>query len=216
MKCTNPILIKNGKIILSKAPPDLCIPKGAFLVPCGVCMSCRIARSKEWSVRIMHEMTDWNESSFVTLTYSDDCLPEYASLNKVALQKFLKRLRKKVEKVIRYYACGEYGETTERPHYHLILFGYRPDDLVLYKKTEFGPLFISSELRELWPYGNNTVGDVSRMSARYVAEYVNKKVLGKESDEYYGEREKPFSLMSKGIGLSWAEENSENLKKNSI
>ena len=58
---------------------------------------------------------------FVTLTYDDDHLPEYNSLNYKHFQDFMKRLRKS-HSGVRFYMCGEYGEDFSRPHYHALLF----------------------------------------------------------------------------------------------
>ena len=48
------------------------------------------------------------------------------TLQKSDLQKFFKRLRKKTHEKISYYAVGEYGDNTQRPHYHIILFNAIP------------------------------------------------------------------------------------------
>lgn len=50
--------------------------------PCGKCLACRIARTREWAVRIMHEMSEWEDSVFLTLTYDDDHIPDDQSLKK--------------------------------------------------------------------------------------------------------------------------------------
>ena len=108
----------------------------ALLVPCGKCTYCRIARRREWTLRILHELQYWNDACFITLTYADENLPIQpvrpvhfpvsASLSKGDFQKFFKRLRKRLDRKLRYYGCGEYGEQTGRPHYHGIVFGVSP------------------------------------------------------------------------------------------
>jgi hypothetical protein len=40
-------------------------------VNCGQCLGCRMARSKEWAIRIMHEAKMHPENCFLTLTYED-------------------------------------------------------------------------------------------------------------------------------------------------
>ena len=50
-------------------------------LPCGRCVGCRLERSRQWAVRCMHEASMHMFNSFVTLTYDDDHLPEYNSLN---------------------------------------------------------------------------------------------------------------------------------------
>ena len=48
-------------------------------------------------------------NSFVTLTYDDDHLPEYNSLNYKHFQDFMKRLRKS-HNGVRFYSEGALGE----------------------------------------------------------------------------------------------------------
>ena len=88
----------------------------------------RIARRQEWSMRVIHELAGYKDAVFLTLTYSDDHLPDNGSLVVADLQKFFKRLRKQYAKrntciKLRYYACGEYGDRHGRPHYHAIVCG---------------------------------------------------------------------------------------------
>ena len=52
-------------------------------------------------------------NSFVTLTYDDDHLPEYNSLNYKHFQDFMKRLRKS-HNGVRFYMCGEYGPIVDK------------------------------------------------------------------------------------------------------
>ena len=93
-------------------------------VPCGQCLSCRIDYSRDWAARCVHESQLHAVNSYITLTYDDFHLPDNYGLEKDALQKFMKRYRKMFGKGIRFFGCGEYGEETSRPHYHLIIFGY--------------------------------------------------------------------------------------------
>ena len=61
-------------------------------VPCGKCLGCRIAKRKEWSLRMLHELSYHKESVFLTLTYNDYYVPSTGSLNPAELQNFFKRL----------------------------------------------------------------------------------------------------------------------------
>ena len=74
-------------------------------LPCGRCVGCRLERSRQWAVRCMHEASMHMFNSFVTLTYDDDHLPEYNSLNYKHFQDFMKRLRKS-HIGVRFYMCG--------------------------------------------------------------------------------------------------------------
>lgn len=133
-------------------------PAGVF--GCGSCMPCLINRRRMWTTRIILESRLHEFSSMVTLTYNDDCVPE--ELKPRDLQLFLKRLRRKCSRPLRFFACGEYGDKTGRPHYHLAVFGL---------------CFLESELVEgCWPYGFVHLGELNEKSAAYIAGYVSKKM----------------------------------------
>ena len=165
----------------------------------------------------MHEAQLHEENSFITLTYRDDELPENGSLDKSHLQKFWKRLRKRFGNNIRYYGCGEYGDNTFRPHYHACVFNWRPSDGVMFKQTEFGNLYASQVLDEIWSHGHTTFGEVTFKSAAYTARYVMKKMTGDRADDRYSsvdpttgeiiELVPEFQVSSRrpGIGSKWIE-----------
>lgn len=187
-------------------------------LPCGRCMGCRVARSREWAIRLTHESKLHEFSSFITLTYSDEFLPEDYGLHKEHWVGFMKRLRAHIEyhhpdlPPLRFYACGEYGEQSLRPHYHAIIFGVAFPDQVVYTKAKGKITYTSPTLEKLWGMGFATVSGVSFANAAYVAGYVQKKIHGERAEKHYrrtnpltGEQfqvEPEFALMSrrKGIG----------------
>lgn len=138
-------------------------------------------------MRCTHEAQLHKQNSFITLTFSDEHLPEDYSVHVRTWQLFMKRLRKALgSKKIRSFACGEYGETNLRPHYHAILFNHDFEDKRLWKTDRHGNrLYVSKFLTELWGYGHCTTGDVTFESAAYVARYVMKKYIGDKADEHY-------------------------------
>lgn len=156
-------------------------------VPCGRCIGCRLERSRQWAVRMMHEaqMHEWN--SFITLTYDDEHLPADGSLNKKHFQDFVKRLRARVAPVrFSYFHCGEYGDMNGRPHYHAILFGLDFADRKPCGSSPSGHgLFQSDLLDAVWGLGRCWVGNCTFESAAYCARYVLKKVTGQIADEHY-------------------------------
>lgn len=161
-------------------------------VPCGVCVSCRINRSRVWAFRCMAELCITAKPSyFVTLTYDPRHCPNKLVKNDLVL--FNKRLRKEFGS-FRFYGCGEYGDINGRPHYHVIYFGLELDDLVFYKTSGNKKLFVSPKLSRCWGKGICAVGEVDYPSCAYVAGYVDKKFQYKDC----------FTLMSRrpGIGLS--------------
>lgn len=183
----------------------------AIKLACGQCVECRLERARHWAVRCMHESKMHANNEFLTLTYSNEFLPDDGGLRKRDMQLFMKRLRKVHGAGVRFYGCGEYGSQTRRPHYHILLFNCFFDDKKFYKNSESGsPLYTSKGVQEIWPYGNNIIGDVTFDSASYVAGYVVDKVTGKNADDHYlsvdGVYLQPeFSLMSRrpGIGATF-------------
>lgn len=203
--CTKPICLKD----------PLRYPRQTGLLPCGFCPECRSRYARGWAMRCVHEASLHEENSFVTLTYADEYLPELGTLVKRDLQLFLKRLRKMIApKRVRHYAVGEYGEINHRPHYHLLLFGYRPAFGEVVPSPGDFPLYSSAELAALWKAGLSSVGDVSFASAQYLARYVmqysdnvkrkKKFTCDPETGELV-EIQREYSTMSKhpGLGAGW-------------
>ena len=96
----------------------------------------------------------------------------------------MKRLRKHAKSTkIKYYACGEYGSKTERPHYHAIVFNLpRPFDKYILKA---------------WKYGHIHVGTVTEQSIFYTTKYALKGLRRKNAWDYDARgREPEFQLMS--------------------
>lgn len=172
----------------------------------------------------MHEKQMHDLSIFVTLTYSDENLPEDGSLVKAHFQNFMKRLRKFHGKPIRFFHCGEYGETTRRPHYHAILYGIDFADKKVHSKNKQGDtLWVSQTLENIWGKGHCNFGSVTTESCNYVARYIMKKITGEAARDHYtvlntatGEinRLQPeYITMSNrpGIGHSWFERYSKDV-----
>lgn len=172
--------------------PNIQIVRNFIEIPCGQCVECRLQYSKMWAQRIMLESLDHDNTWFITLTYNDDHLPENFSGNPEFqnlyslyprdMTLFLKNLRSCSGQKFRYYYCGEYGSKSGRPHYHLILFGFVFDDLQIYKRTEYGDLYISPRFEEIWGKGFCTVARCTYETAAYTARYVMKKAKGNDRD----------------------------------
>lgn len=162
---------------------------GTIAVPCGRCPGCRDARAASWAFRLKEEEKRHQLSSFVTLTYDDDNLKGSGNglpnLVKKDLVDFFKRLRYNTNcKTIKYYACGEYGGQTLRPHYHGILFDATNDAVT-----------------KAWTAGSAHFGEANARTMSYVTKYICKpKTVGlSELDD----RQAEFALMSKGMGLNY-------------
>jgi hypothetical protein len=147
-------------------------------IPCGHCIGCRKENARQWAVRCTHEAQMHIDNCFLTLTYAPEHLPKGDTLVKQDLVKFIKRLRDKLNyKKIRYFACGEYGDNGDRPHYHILLFGHDFADKQAWKYENDGTprYFISKELEKLWGKGFCIIAPVTFETAQYVAGYVIKK-----------------------------------------
>jgi hypothetical protein len=195
--------------------------KGEYMtLPCSRCIGCRLERSRQWAIRCVHESQMHKENSFITLTYRDSELTHGGTrptLYPRHLTLFLKRLRKKCGSGIRFFACGEYGSSTLRPHYHACIFGLDWKDKKLHTIKNGNRLYRSNMLDDIWSHGNCLTGDVTFESAAYVARYICDKKLGKEAVIYEKEGVEPeFVRMSRrpGIGRSWLERYSASVFNN--
>jgi len=183
-------------------------------IPCGQCILCRIKRAQEWAMRITHEAQNHEYNSFITLTYDEEHLPEDNSLNyRGDMQPFWKRLRKEIGE-LRYFAVGEYGDATQRPHYHACVFGHAFTAHRLILREEPSRLWTNQLLMDAWGKGHVSVGTLNYQTAAYTASYVTKKLNGEKRyvriDPITGELvaiEQPRAYMSlnPAIGKTWIE-----------
>lgn len=200
---------------------------------CGRCIGCRLERSRQWATRCVHEASLYSENCFITLTFKNACpianisgkryvrlpykIDPTESLHKRHFQDFMKRLRKrfygKSKGNVRYFHCGEYGETLGRPHHHACLFNFDFPDKILYKQKDGIRLYESKILEELWPYGSCKIGDVTFESAAYVARYVIKKITGDPAKNHYNGKLPEYCTMSRrpGLGKNWMEKYSDDV-----
>lgn len=153
----------------------------------------------------MMECTQHVRSHFITLTYAPEHLPTECrevcacrvapTLAPRDLQEWLKRLRFALAPArVRYYAVGEYGDKTWRPHYHIALFGL-PVDLALGKHVD-----CKCVICQTWSLGLVHVGEVRMESAAYIAAYTVKK-LTTVTDPRLGGRHPEFARMSLRPGI---------------
>lgn len=202
-------------------------------IPCRKCLGCRSDCAQQWALRCaLEDYESEGDSYFVTLTYSDEnlplctsgscsgddysCLDNYLpTLQKRDLQLFFKRLRKS-GRSFRYFACGEYGDRTARPHYHCILFNLGFLDLKLYSNKNGVQYYTSAELDKIWHLGNVLVTRYEYATGAYVAKYVSKQFMSDWSDD--DPRQKPFLLMSRnpGIGRAYLDSHPDSILHDSV
>lgn len=199
-------------------------------VPCGRCIGCRLDHARQWANRCVLELDHHKgKAIFITLTYNDLHVPishfdnngvPVLTLYKKHLQDFLKRLRYYFsDKEVRFFAAGEYGSHTLRPHYHAIIFGLELSDFDdafvagtnKYKQSYYG----SPKLDKIWKHGFTSLAPVSWQTCAYVARY-NVKLY--QTDDLLFDSigvARPFIEMSRrpGIGAYYAIEHPDDLSK---
>lgn len=196
--------------------------KDGMPLPCGKCPDCKSRRISGWSFRLMKEAERSSSAFFVTLTYD----PEHCRIDgngmmtllKSDLQTFFKALRKLNRNKLKYYACGEYGTDSWRPHYHVILFNAELHTLVgttaaFDMKRKRIPIDGTYQCRcEAWPHGHVTVGQVTEASVGYTLKYITKPSRIKGHGNW-DERLPEFALMSKGLGDNYLTDSAKKWHK---
>lgn len=216
MQCINKIkagFTRSGDLTFSKKQADPSIVGIEF--ECRKCLPCRLNIAREKSVRAIKEAEMHKDNIFLTLTYDEENLKS-PKLQYLDFQLFMKSLREKhtrhitdkelKEKLsISYMVTGEYGDKNKRPHWHAIIFNYRPSDQKTLRKTERGDtIYHSQELQSLWGKGLLEYGEVTIESAGYTARYAAKKLIhGKDGEHDYEPIHKTSS--KNAIGKNWIE-----------
>lgn len=166
--------------------------RGLFLdVPCGRCGNCLEQRRTYWTFRMHEELRNHDSAAFITLTYAIAPLSpqNVPTIEKKHLQDFLKRLRHHLDgRKVRYYAIGEYGTETQRPHYHAIIFGLHETEIEYVQKA--------------WSLGHSMATPVNEARIHYVTKF-HLNYLPKSQRPTTKQDE--FALMSRnpGIGASY-------------
>lgn len=214
MSCAHPWKCKNPN-------PHTALYQPYITLPCGRCLNCISERQKLLADCFEYEYRQKGCGSFITLTYDDyyhvknapHITPDgIASLNKRDAQKWLMRLRsfiidKKLDseycsKDFKYMLCGEYGDQTQRNHFHCVITG------ISYR-------LIDGLLEHTWKYGLTDSGEVKAGGVRYITKYMEKQVKGSSARMLYDDNglERPFLLKSKGLGYGLFFEQEEFIRK---
>lgn len=180
----------------------------AQLIPCGHCAACKLTASSSWANRMEMELPYHENAWFVTLTYNNENIPyrytwdnstgevitENYSLKFDDLTKFWKKLRRYIDYHIKdykgqlmYFAAGEYGSVTHRPHYHAIIYDLpiKQEDLKIYKHRDGAVYYNCEWLEKVWGLGYVVIAPAEWKAMAYTARYTTKKIYGKEGKEFY-------------------------------
>lgn len=184
--------------------------------PCRQCLECKFQYVKDWTNRNLFENMFHEDSCFVTLTYDEENLPDGGTLIKDHPSKFMKALRQKIyPKKVRFFSASEYGGKFGRPHIHILIYGWLPEDRDPVRNDEGLISYESDQLTEIWGRGRTELSEVNQKTASYCAQYINKKVYGDLAPDHYTtthpltgdliELEPEFCTMSlrPGIGLKY-------------
>ena len=228
MACDSPIFVKKSVSFTGHNTGNDLKREVDIRISCGKCPGCKLRRIQEWVHRLQEEDKVSRSAYFVTLSYAPHSVPisnkGFMTLSKTRfegkkqidsdLQRFFKALRKREPLQIRYYACGEYGDTRMRPHYHLILFNVS-DAVHIGYDNKGNKLFRSENVLRSWMRDNTLIGDVymgqvTNDSIAYTAKYIDKekKIPIHKNDD----RVKEFSLMSKNLGRTFIQDYDEDNK----
>lgn len=164
------------------------------------CMPCLINRKRMWTSRLMLEQRMHDYSAFITLTYDDLHLPSDGSVHPEHLQLFLKRLRHYVAERIRFYGVGEYGDRSNRPHYHLAVFGGVHPLHIHPAEAAFRRVVCDCVVCTAWGQGGVDVADLTAESAAYIVSYTTKRLTRKGDPRLEG-RHPEFARMSLRPGI---------------
>lgn len=176
-----------------------CLNSFQGVFSCGKCTPCLVNVRRKWITKMMMEQREHTGSCFLTLTYSEANVPSISTgeltLRREHLTAFLKRLRGRLAPLpLRFFAIGEYGESTVRPHYHAILFGM-PSCVVKLKGSLNCPCHVCSMYSKVWNMGGVWAGTSTVESIKYVANYVTKGKYGLANSGVIGVQ-LPFSMQS--------------------
>lgn len=192
MACANPFLMQ--------------INKKKYKIPCGWCMACRIDKANQWRDRILFECQK-KPATFVTLTYDDEHINTNESLEKQEAINFIKRFRENTRRHgrkenFKYYLVGEYGDRFGRPHYHAILMN-------------ISCFTYADEIEKAWGKGQIKTSPAKTGSIGYVLKYIQKQAHQEQAEEIYDKQglERPFAIMSKGIGREYLEKHMDEMSE---
>jgi len=114
--CVNPQTKKSARL-------------GFVSYPCGKCIPCLERKILDWDTRIRVELNGCKKNKyFLTLTYNEINVPYkkckngeiYRNLDKEQFKSYINRVKQHLK--FKYFACGEYGDHGDRPHYHMIVW----------------------------------------------------------------------------------------------
>lgn len=203
MGCLNPKKLwkrRDGSGTMT-AKEELGLHGTLMLSPCGKCYLCRDLDKQDLTIRLYQESLMHGQSSFITLTFSDDFYSPERSFDDV---KAFRKLLRDDYGIKQAYIVEEFGEQTHRRHFHMAAFGRDFSGLDESESYKEG-LRINRELEMLWGKGQVIVCPITPDTCAYVAGYMQKKseTAEKAKDNEFEPRGR--SMSSRGLGRSYCE-----------
>lgn len=138
---------------------------------CGCCAQCVNTKSNNWIVRNHYESLANEKKCFITLTYAVNPI----IIVRKDMQDFIKRLRAALAKEnvkIRTFYCMEYGTINNRPHGHVIIYGWEDENARYLNVNKKSNVIYQSELiQKTWGLGRTSYQKFSEKEAPYIALY---------------------------------------------
>lgn len=161
-------------------------------VPCGRCINCLRSRSTNWRIRLIEEYRYMssearNNSFFVTLTIKPEYYEKIVKDPSKYIRRFLDRVRKHCGNSPRHFIVTEYGENTDRYHFHGIFFDF-PTDI--------------TNLEDLWKYGFVNIRNLTERRVAYIASYITKQLEDLVVEPKYVEK----IFVSPGLGKAYTDD----------
>lgn len=204
--CINPIYLDNVVNFVGDKIP----------IPCGKCLSCRVDKRILWSNRINLECLKYHGFAFCTFTYDELYLPYqsnslYPTLCKKHFSMYIDKIRHWTKKRAnsahsdfqnwKYFACGEYGDKFNRPHYHCIFLGL--------DHIECRKIFERS-----WKFGMVKVLPMRSGSVNYILKYLFKNDSADSRGQFVDNGlEPPFLSFSPSLGSDLFYSQKDNINK---
>lgn len=156
-------------------------------LPCTKCELCLKARKLDLMTRLVMEGWTHPDSICATFTYAPEHLPRGGNLSKRDAQLLVKRIRVHLARAglgkIRAHVVGEYSPLKMRPHLHVIVYGWWPDDAAYRGKSRAGNQeFRSRTLSDLWGKGDVSFQRFTAAAAGYVAKHQASKMRRKGAE----------------------------------
>lgn len=139
---------------------------------CGACPICQNEKSNNWVVRNYYEAKSHEKKCFITLTYKKNPIV----IVRKDIQDFMKRLRREITDKqgykIRMFECMEYGEKNNRPHGHVIIYGWEDKNCEYLDINKKGNIIYKSNIIEkIWGLGRTSYQKFNENEIPYISLY---------------------------------------------